>query len=184
MIHRPIKFFTNFLKLAASRYLGIKLMGPQLAEIYNFLRLSDTIATAGQPTVEQFPAIGQAGYRHVINLALFESANALPNEREIVEALGLTYCHIPVIWDQPKLEDFAAFSQQMQTLNAPVLVHCAANMRVSAFLYLYRRVHEGMSQEEARSDLQKIWTPNATWQAFIQRVLDHYQLDPYQPAAD
>jgi protein tyrosine phosphatase (PTP) superfamily phosphohydrolase (DUF442 family) len=175
MINRPVQFVTNFLKLTASRYLGVHLMGPQLGEIYNFLRLCDQIATAGQPTVEQFAAVQQAGYRHVINLALVESANALPNERDIVEALGLQYHPIPVIWEAPQLADFEAFLQQMQAIESPVFVHCAANMRVSAFLYLYRRVQE-MGEEEARSDLQKIWTPNPTWQSFIQQVLDHYQI--------
>jgi uncharacterized protein (TIGR01244 family) len=175
MIHRPVKVLTTFLKLTVSHYLRINLMGNQLDEICNFLRLSDTIATAGQPTVAQFPAIQQAGYTHIINLALPDSTNALPNEREIVEGLGLDYIHIPVIWDEPKLADFAAFSQQMQALSSPVFVHCALNMRVSAFLYLYRRV-QGMGEEEARSDLLQIWTPNPTWQSFIQQVLDHYQV--------
>jgi protein tyrosine phosphatase (PTP) superfamily phosphohydrolase (DUF442 family) len=159
-------------------------MGNQLGEICNFLRLSDIIATAGQPTVQQFPIIQQAGYTHVINLALPDSTHALPNEREIVEGLGLKYIHIPVIWDDPQLADFDAFLQQMQAINSPVFVHCALNMRVSAFLYLYRRV-QGMEEEEARwsttdrwsSDLQKIWTPNPTWQSFIQQVLDHYQVE-------
>jgi len=56
-----------------------------------------------------------------------------------------------------------------------VFVHCAANMRVSAFMYLYRLIHERLSDEQAKSDLHRIWTPNDTWQAFIQQVIEHYQ---------
>ena len=38
--------------------------------IKNFIQLTDTIATAGQPRVEQFQSIADAGYQHVINLGL------------------------------------------------------------------------------------------------------------------
>jgi protein tyrosine phosphatase (PTP) superfamily phosphohydrolase (DUF442 family) len=77
----------------------------QIAEIYNFLQISDGIATSGQPTAEQFASIKQAGYELVINLALPTSSNALPNEKEIVESQGMQYVHIPVIWENPTLED-------------------------------------------------------------------------------
>ncbi|MEP0778633.1 hypothetical protein NDI39_13550 [Microcoleus sp. ZQ-A2] len=43
-------------------------------------------------------------------------------------------------------------------------------------MYLYRLIYEGISDEQAKSDLQKIWTPNDTWQAFIQQVIEPYQL--------
>lgn len=56
-----------------------------------------------------------------------------------------------------------------------IFVHCAANMRVSAFMYLYRRIHKGMSDDDARKDLEQIWLPNETWQKFIEQVVEHYQ---------
>jgi len=59
-----------------------------IEDIYNFLKLSDTIATAGQPTEEQFSAI-KAGYQVVVNLALPDSPNALPDEKKVVELKGL-----------------------------------------------------------------------------------------------
>ena len=70
---------------------------PTIAAIPNFLQLSETVATAGQPTEAQITAIQAAGYRVVINLALPTSTNALPNEQALVEALGMTYIHIPVL---------------------------------------------------------------------------------------
>jgi hypothetical protein len=48
-------------------------------------------------------------------------------------------------------------------------------MRVSAFMYLYRIIHEHINTEEAKQDLQKIWQPNETWQQFIEKVVEHYQ---------
>jgi hypothetical protein len=46
-------------------------------------------------------------------------------------------------------------------------VHCAANKRVSAFVYLYRVLHEGVPEEEARKDLHAIWQPDEVWSRFI-----------------
>ena len=53
-----------------------------------------------------------------------------------------------------------------------VFVHCAMNMRVSAFLYLYRVVTQQAAPEEALGDLYRIWQPNPTWQKLITDVLD------------
>jgi len=147
-----------------------------IEDIYNFLKLSDAIATSGQPTEEQFPTIRESGYQIVVNLALPESPNALPDEKQVVEAQGMQYKNIPVVWDNPTLEDVAQFFSIMEdNSDKNIFVHCAANMRVSAFMYLYRRIHKGMSDEDARKDLEQIWVPNETWQKFIEQVLEHYQ---------
>lgn len=166
----------------------------QIEEIYNYLKLSDFVATGGQPTEAQLSLIKEAGYQVVVNLARPDSPRAIPNEQAIVESLGMQYASIPVDWENPTLEDVAYFFSVMEAIGAspkgrcqrrtqqrfaivtqPVFVHCAANMRVSVFMYLYRLIHQGMSDEQAKSDLQKIWTPNDTWQAFIQQALKHYQ---------
>ncbi|BAU15130.1 hypothetical protein LEP3755_56870 [Leptolyngbya sp. NIES-3755] len=148
--------------------------------IANFVQINDRLGTAGQPTIEQFTAIRDAGYTVVINLAVPTSegavtqacAKGIANEREIVESLGMQYFHIPVVWDNPTIEDFNQFSNVMQThSDQSVFVHCAKNMRVSAFVYLYRRSHENISEEEARADLNKIWQPNPTWQMLMKTVL-------------
>ncbi len=151
-------------------------MSDRLQDIYNYLLLSITeeraIATAGQPTVAQFAAIRAAGYEVVINLALDSSDRALAGEAAIVQALGMTHIHIPVLWEQPTPEDFHRFVTALQThADQSVFVHCALNMRVSAFMYLYRRLYTPCSATTAQVDLQRIWTPNPQWQAFIQQML-------------
>lgn len=146
-----------------------------IEQIYNYLKLSDSVATAGQPTEAQLSLIKESGYQVVVNLALPESPKALPHEPAIVESLGMHYIHIPVVWENPTLEDVSRFFSVMEAIaNKPVFVHCAANKRVSAFMYLYRRIHEGMSDEQAKRDLHRIWTPNDTWQQFIKQVIEHY----------
>lgn len=86
------------------------------------------------------------------------------------------YIHIPVIWDNPTLEDIERFFTVMETnADKNVFVHCAANMRVSAFMYLYRLIHGRISAEDAERDLHQIWVPNEIWQKFITQVIEHYQ---------
>ena len=148
-----------------------------MEDIYNYLKISDSIATSGQPTKEQLPAIKDSGYQTIVNLALPTSTNALPDEKQVVENLGMQYVHIPVIWENPTLEDIEQFFSVMKANAAQkTFVHCAANMRVSAFMYLYRRIHDRMSDEEAKKYLDRIWQPNETWQKFIAQVLEHYKL--------
>lgn len=146
-----------------------------LEEIYNFLKLSDSIATAGQPTEAQFSAIKNAGYEVVVNLALLTSTNAIINEQQIVESEGMKYVHIPVLWENPTLEDFDRFLRTLHKhTEQKVLIHCAMNMRVSVFVYLYRQIHDHLNENEAKQDLHKIWAPDETWQTFIQQVMQHY----------
>jgi protein tyrosine phosphatase (PTP) superfamily phosphohydrolase (DUF442 family) len=174
-INRVIPIF-NFLKLSISNILKMNLMGDLIENIYNFIQLSDRISTAGQPTLEQYPTIASEGYQIVINLALQESANALENEDEIATNLGLEYIHIPVIWNTPTVEDFQKFVSVIEAnLDRKIFIHCAANMRVSAFMYLYRQIYTGVDEATARQDLLKIWTPNEVWKIYIDRVLTHYK---------
>ena len=149
---------------------------PELAEIRAFLSLSDKIGTAGQPSVEQFVAIKAAGYATVVNLALPTSTNALPNEAEIVTSYGMEYIHIPVDWEKPQVEDALNFFEVMAANDdKKVFVHCAANMRVSAFMFLYRTLCQNVAPEAALQDLQQIWTPAPQWQAFIEQVTTQYR---------
>jgi len=82
-----------------------------LAEIVHFHRINDLWSTAGQPTAAQFALIQAAGFQVVINLALATSDDAIPNEGNLVTALGLTYIHLPVNFQTPAAQDFHRFCQ-------------------------------------------------------------------------
>lgn len=140
----------------------------ELESIRAFLRLPDGTATAGMPRPEHFKSIAAAGYRTVINLALPTSDNALPNEGELVAREGMTYIHIPVLFDAPKQNDYERFERAMNAFSSePVFAHCAANMRVSAFMLLYRVRTGKASRPDAEADMRKIWEPDETWSRFI-----------------
>ena len=145
-------------------------MSAKIEDIVNFLQVSDRLTTAGQPTVDQYPAIAAAGYEVVINLALTDSPNAVVDEGSLASNLGIEYIQIPVEWTAPTLADFQNFTSVMDAHpDDKIFVHCAANKRVSAFVYLYR-ICQGVDELIARQDLIKIWTPNQIWEQFIDRT--------------
>ncbi|NPV85316.1 MAG: hypothetical protein HPY45_04835 [Anaerolineae bacterium] len=144
-------------------------------EITNFLRISDRIGSGGMPTRQQLEDIKQAGYEAVINLALPDSPNAIPDERQRVEELGMEYYHIPVVWEQPKLGDLQKFFALMRQLEQrKVFVHCVLNMRVTAFLYLYRVLCQGDAPEDALQMVHQIWQPNPVWQEYMHFALEYF----------
>lgn len=146
-------------------------MGNRIENIFNYFRLDDKIATGGQPTEKQLALIKDEGYQIVINLALDTSDNALPNEKAVVESIGMQYIQIPIDFNHPTQEEFNLFCEVMQTYREKkIFVHCAANLRVSAFMYLYRTLYQNVSEAEAEQDLYKLWQPNPTWQNLINTV--------------
>ena len=142
-----------------------------LNHIRNFLRIDDRLATSGMPQPDDFAALRQAGFEVVINLALPTSDNALPNEGELVSTQGMTYVHIPVKFDVPQPADFERFTRMLDACAGQrVFVHCAANMRVSAFVFLHRMRH-GADRATAESHLKKIWQPDGVWREFVNQGL-------------
>jgi uncharacterized protein (TIGR01244 family) len=143
-----------------------------LEDIYNYLKLSESIATSGQPSEAQFAEIAQAGYQLVINLALSDGKYSLPDEKLTVESHGMEYIHLPVIWEHPTTENLESFCDVMDaSQEKKIFVHCAANMRVSAFMALYRIRRLGWMPEDAFRDMQRVWTPEGWWRDFILAAL-------------
>jgi hypothetical protein len=56
-----------------------------------------------------------------------------------------------------------------------MLVHCAANKRVTAFLGLYRVVRLGWAPGEAFALMHSVWEPDPVWSRFIERVLEKHR---------
>jgi protein tyrosine phosphatase (PTP) superfamily phosphohydrolase (DUF442 family) len=147
-------------------------MIPSLQEIEAFLLISPTLATSGQPTTEQFSNILSQSYNLVINLATSASSNWNPNEKSIVEGLGMKYVGIPIDWENPTLNEYQNLADLLdKNSNCQIWVHCAKNMRVSAMIYLYHRLRKGYTEETSRRYLEQIWQPNQTWQNFINTAI-------------
>jgi protein tyrosine phosphatase (PTP) superfamily phosphohydrolase (DUF442 family) len=136
------------------------------------LEIHSHLLTGGQPTVEQLHAIARTGYQSVINLALHDAVYSLPDERALVESLGMRYHHLPVIWEAPSLSDYRRFAELMRSEQGwRLFVHCAANKRVSIFLALYHICERGWNQGDAWANVLKVWEPDARWRDFFVEVL-------------
>ena len=149
-------------------------MGASVADIKNFIRIDDHVGTAGQPTAEQFGAVRDAGYAAVVNLLPREQDNALKGEEALIRDLGMEYHYIPVVWRAPRREDFAAFCDVMRKLaGKKTFVHCALNLRVTAFYSSYAMKHLGWSRDQADALRARVWDvyPNYktddTWREFV-----------------
>lgn len=158
-------FFRAFL----GRRLPFLAHSDRLTDIYNYLPIANLYATSGQPSEAQFQLIKDAGYDTVINLAPTSVLeNSVIEEAALLSQLGMNYVHIPVDFKNPTEEDFQSFVESLGNSDK-VWVHCAANMRVSAFTYRYRTTVLGDDKAEAAADLSKIWQPMGVWSDFIER---------------
>ena len=140
-------------------------------EILNFYQVNDRIATSGQPSADQFSKIQDAGYRVIVNLAMADAMNAVPEEEKIINALGMTYIHIPIPFDNPGIHHLRAFLALMEAFKSEkIFVHCALNLRVSAFMYQYLILKEGRSPAQASSPYLQDWSSkmDERWRTIIQ----------------
>ena len=143
-----------------------------LEDIRNYTAVSDRLASAGQIGYDQIPLLKEEGYEVVINLAVADRERN-GEEGFLVAESGLTYIHIPVDWDEPQLSDVELFYDVMQANEGrKVFVHCFANMRASAFVYLYRTMVEGVPEAEARATMAQVWDPAEVqqWADLIRRA--------------
>jgi protein tyrosine phosphatase (PTP) superfamily phosphohydrolase (DUF442 family) len=139
-------------------------------EIYNYRKVSDRLITGGLPTSEQLRAAAEEGFQVVINLAGLEPEYSLEGEDRLVESLGMDYHPIPVNWENPTQEDFAAFEALLLSVGEQkTLIHCYANYRVTAFYSLFARKHLGWTQEEGEALRQSVWQGSSypIWEKFI-----------------
>jgi uncharacterized protein (TIGR01244 family) len=141
--------------------------------ISRYIELSDSLATAGQPTEAQLAALAAEGFEVVINLGQGDLTYALPDEAGCVARLGLRYVHIPVEFSSPRLDDLARFSAAMAAAQGQkVFVHCRHNKRVPVFVALDRVRRQGWDRAAAFADMHAAWSPDPGWQAFIDSALE------------
>jgi protein tyrosine phosphatase (PTP) superfamily phosphohydrolase (DUF442 family) len=145
-------------------------------EITNFVRVDERIATAGQPTEDQLVSAAAEGYTAVVNLGMLDPRYALTDEAGLVRSLGMAYHHVPVVWEEPRESDFEAFERAMASLRSlpegKVLIHCAANFRVTAFYSLYAQKHLGWTDAQAAALRARIWKDRREppWDDLIARI--------------
>jgi protein tyrosine phosphatase (PTP) superfamily phosphohydrolase (DUF442 family) len=138
----------------------------------NYHEVSETLVSSGQISPAHIASLTDEQVELVINLTV-EDTDLNAREGFEITALGIDYIHIPVDWDNPTERNLQLFMRILDAAgDQKVLVHCFANYRASAFIYLYRTLRQGVAPEIARKDLDAIWPKPAwtqfpQWQAFI-----------------
>lgn len=144
-------------------------------QAYNFRAIDDAVSTSGLLSEEQLAQLRTSGYDAVINLLPHDSQYAIKNEESIVIAQGVDYLYIPVDFAAPAEQDYAAFVKAIRSCQGKtkVLIHCAANYRVSAFYSIYAYEYLGWPASRAWQHIESIWNPleNPPWDQFIARYI-------------
>ena len=142
-------------------------------KILNYVKINELISTSGQPKIEELELIANEGFEVVINLAVHSTSNALENEDKIVSSLNMSYIHIPVDFENPKISDLKLFLNILQALGAnKVWIHCAKNYRVSAFMYVYHKYILHTPFEEIDLSIFDKWQPSLIWQELMKVQLE------------
>lgn len=142
--------------------------------IHNFYKLSETLACSGQPTKEQIKGLSAQQYQVVVNLGLSDAKYSLPDEAASVKQLGMEYFHVPVLFNNPQIDDLKLFLKYMSgQKDKKTLVHCAANYRASCFTALYLYYLNEINDEEVINMVDEVWQPDLIWQSFLEEGIDY-----------
>lgn len=135
-------------------------------------RIDARLTTSGSLDEADIAALAKIGVTRIVNLAMPDHPDILPNEGEVCAAHGIEHVAIPVPFDRPEDAYYRRFEAALAG-DAPVHVHCVLNWRVSAFVYRHNR-DAGMAADAALALLRRQWDPRtsdhpdaATWAAFI-----------------
>ena len=99
---------------------------------------SDRIWVSKQPTPLDLKAAKADGIEVVVNMRTAKEKKGLPDERSIVQALGMRYVEMPIRGGKDMTFDKANALEALmtQTKNQKVLLHCASGNRVGGLLAL------------------------------------------------
>ena len=151
-------------------------MSALLSESRNFRDVDERVLTAGQPNEAQLADAARRGVQVVINLALHDDPRySLADEAGCVRGLGMDYVHIPVQFNAPTEENLRTFISAMDAHKGKtILVHCAANYRVSSFMAVYGEMKLGWDRDKADAHARTLWPLNEVWAEFLARCRDEF----------
>lgn len=103
-------------------------------------KLSDDFSTSPQISVEDIAEIVRLGFKAIINNRPDnEGSDGQPTSNQlkaVAEALGLAYCHIPVIPNNIQVEQVVTFTAVYAAAPKPVLGFCRTGNRAGSIFKL------------------------------------------------
>lgn len=132
--------------------------------INNYYKYSENLASGAQPTPEQFEDLKSEGFEVILNISPASAKNAVHNEAEIIEKLGMDYFHFPV--DCSKLQSFyyEVFEGIMKAISyKKVFVHCGGNIKTSNLIHMYQVLAIKKNEADSLKQLYEIQQPEEKW---------------------
>ncbi len=122
-------------------------------DLPNYVRLSDQIAIAGQPTDEGLKKIKKAGFKAVMQFRSLEKASA--TEEQTVADLDMAYAYFPYNGiDDALVEGFSRAVSDPS--NKPIFIHCGKVNIVTGLWYVYRVLNDHIPEEEAFAEAKEL----------------------------
>ena len=147
----------------------------------NPVQVSPTLVTSGQPTPAALARLGSLGIRAVIYLAPSSAPDANKDEPELLRRQGIEFVHIPIPFNAPQEEHFAAVSRALVGLkDKKVLVHCQVNLRASTMVFLHRVLTLHEEPAGAYEAVSRVWSPEGPWRELVVNLLRKHQVN-FQP---
>jgi len=126
-------------------------------DLPNYVEVTPSIGTGGQPTDAGLRLLAERGYKSVINLRTSQEKVDLAAEEKNARELGLKYYSVPVVGANPEEKQALEFMKVLEEQQGgKVFVHCATGNRVGAFMMIYRTLRDGLSLEKAEEEARRI----------------------------
>lgn len=139
--------------------------------IANFYRYSDQLAAGAQPTTDQLIDLKTDGYTVIVNISPISTKNALHNEAELVEKMGLDYIHFPVDCSHLRPVHYKTFEGIMNGVkDQKVFVHCGGNIKSSNLIHMYNVIANGKDEKTSLQTLYKIQQPEDKWFVYFREM--------------
>ncbi len=124
--------------------------------IRDFLQVNKDFCTGGQPRPEHFVVLKSRGVKTVLNLRT-PGEHRAEEEKAAVEAAGMKYYNIPVVYREPTFEQVDEFLRITDDpANRPMFVHCTAAIRVGGFWLIRRVLRDGLTWDAALEEAKKV----------------------------
>ncbi|MFH1145086.1 MAG: nucleotidyltransferase domain-containing protein, partial [Candidatus Eisenbacteria bacterium] len=115
----------------------------------NLGEVDETLLRGAQPSEEGFRLLRSRGVELVINLRASDGG-----EREVVEALGMTYLHLPIS-GVPSAEQVARFFATIDAAPGRVFIHCTRGMNRTSMMSGLEALRRGRPLEDVLRDARR-----------------------------
>ena len=112
----------------------------------NQTKINEKITIGGALEAGDAQKLHDEGFKTVISLLTADEEN--PSEKADVESVGLDFESVPVAPDLLDDVAVARFSQEVESSDGPVYVHCKSGGRAGVMTLLHLGVKHGLSLEE------------------------------------